>query len=99
MRYEEITKVGTHRVAKLYIDWTIEGMRDRNLFTKVVLAGDVLFDLDWHRVIEVDLTGSVLVRGAIISKTGPKIIKGEGPVTLLSSLKSAEIAAAANEED
>ncbi|MDH3592366.1 MAG: hypothetical protein OER88_10835 [Planctomycetota bacterium] len=98
VRYEENTTVGTHRVAKLYIDWTIEGMRDRNLFTKVVLAGDVLFDLDWQRVVDVDLTGSIVVRGAIISKTGPKIIKGEGPVTLKSSLKSAEIAAAASDE-
>jgi hypothetical protein len=61
-----------------------------------VLAGDVYFDLDQQRFVMVDLTGRLLVRGAVIVKKGaPRIIKGEGPVALKSTLKAAPVQAAA----
>ncbi len=99
VRYEENKTVGGHRMAKLYIDWTIEGMRDRHLYTKVVVAGDVMFDLDWQRIVDVDLTGSIIVRGAVIGEDGSKIIKGEGPVTMRMSLRSADVDASAKPND
>ena len=87
VRYEEIQKTEQTSIAKLYVDWTIEGMRDRNLYTKVNIAGDVYFDLTLRRVVKVDMIGSMIVRGAIIGEGHPRIIKGEGPVVLKSSLK------------
>jgi len=89
VRFEEIVERDGGRAAKLYIDWTLQGMRDRHLFTKVSLAGDVFFDLDLHRVVEVDLTGNIIVRGALIGTGAPKIVKGDGPVFFKSTLKPA----------
>ena len=98
VRYEGDETINGHRIAKLYVDWVIQGMRDRHLFTKVVVAGDVLFDRDIQRVIDVDLSGSIIVRGAIISDTGSKIYKGEGPVALRMQLRAADVQASADDE-
>lgn len=91
VRFEEIVAKGDAKQAKLYVDWTVEGMRDKNLFTKVTLAGDVFFDLALQRVVVVDLTGSMIVRGAIIGNGAPRIVKGEGQVLLKSSLRAADV--------
>jgi len=101
VRFEEIVQKEQSRLAKLYCDLLLEGMRDRNLFTKVVLAGDVYFDLDLQRVVEVDMTGTMSVGGAIIDDGAPRIVKGEGPVSLKSSLKftALEAAVAAGDDD
>ena len=96
VRYEADVEHEGAMCAKFYVDWKVEGMRDRNLFTKVVLAGDVYFDLEQGRFVTIDLGGRLLVRGAIISKKGaPRIIKGQGPVSLKSTLKAAPVQAAA----
>ena len=96
VRYEADVEYEGAMCAKFYIDWNLEGMRDRNLFTKVVLAGDVYFDLEMNRFVEIDLTGRLLVRGAIITKKGaPRIIKGAGPVSVKSTLRAAPVQAAA----
>ncbi|MEE8106596.1 MAG: hypothetical protein V3T86_13760 [Planctomycetota bacterium] len=95
VRYEGDVEHEGARCAHLYIDWRIEGMRDRNLFTKVMLAGDAYLDLDNGRFIDIDLTGRLVVRGAILGKGFPTIIKGQGPVTLKSTLKAAPIQASA----
>ncbi len=87
VRYEEDTVREGAKVAKLYIDWTIEGMRDKHLFTKVALAGDVYYDFALERVVSVDLVGTMIVRGAIVGEGAPRIVKGEGPVLFKSSLK------------
>ena len=84
------------KLAKLYIDWTIEGMRDRRFYTKVSLAGDVFLDLRLGRVVEADLEGSLIVRGAVIGDGAHKIIKGEGPVRVKMTLKPAPIQASAD---
>lgn len=99
IRYEETVEREGVPHAKLYVDWTLEGMRDRNLFTKVVLAGDLFYDLQLQRVVEVDLTGTMVVRGAIIGQGPPRIVKGEGPVVLKSTLKPVPVEAAAPGED
>ncbi len=98
VRFEEILDHGGAKQAKLYVDWTLEGMRDKNLFTKVTLAGDVHFDLALQRVVAVDLTGTMIVRGAIIGAGAPKIVKGEGQVLVKSSLKPADLQAAPEED-
>jgi len=98
VRFEEILNHGGAKQAKLYVDWTLEGMRDKNLFTKVTLAGDVHFDLALQRVVAVDLTGTMIVRGAIIGAGAPKIVKGEGQVLVKSSLKPADLQAAPEED-
>ena len=98
VRYEGDIDVKGHRMAKLYVDWTIQGMRDRHLFTKVVVAGDVLFDREIQRVVDVDLSGSMIVRGAIILEEGSKIFKGEGPVSLRMQLRAPKVEASAGEE-
>lgn len=98
VRFEEIVERDGSKQAKLYVDWILEGMRDRNLFTKVTLAGDVYFDLALQRVVAADLTGNMIVRGAIIGTGAPKIVKGEGQVTVKSSLRTADVEAAAEEE-
>jgi len=98
VRYEENVVRDGAKQAKLYVDWTLEGMRDRNLFTKVVLAGDVFYDFARHRVVEVDLAGSIAIRGAIVNNGAPQIVKGEGPVTLSMLIKPAPIEAAAGDE-
>lgn len=97
VRFEDVVTRGGSKQAKLYVDWTVEGMRDKNLYTKVTLAGDVFFDLTLHRVVAVDLTGTMIVRGAIITTGAPRIIKGEGQVLVKSSLRTAEIDAAPEE--
>jgi hypothetical protein len=94
VRFEDVVDVGGAKQAKLYIDWTLEGMRDKNLYTKVTLAGDVFFDLTLQRVVAVDLTGSMIVRGAIIGNGAPRIIKGEGQILVKSSLRTADVDAA-----
>jgi hypothetical protein len=99
VRFEEIVEKNGTKHAKLYVDWTIEGMRDKNLFTKVSLAGDVLFDLSLQRVVAVDLTGTMIVRGAVIGNGAPRIVKGEGQVLLKSSLRTADIEAAPEEPE
>ena len=99
VRFEEISERAGARQAKLYVDWSVEGMRDKHLFTKVTLAGDVYFDLALQRVVAVDLTGSMIVRGAIIGNGAPKIIKGEGQVLVKSSLKPADVQAAPEEDE
>jgi hypothetical protein len=99
IRFEEIADRGGAKQAKLYVDWTLEGMRDKNLYTKVSLAGDVYFDLTLQRVVAVDLTGSMIVRGAVITTGAPRIVKGEGQVLLKSSLRPADVEAAPEEDD
>lgn len=94
VRFEEIAEKNGGKHAKLYVDWTLEGMRDKNLYTKVTLAGDVYFDLALQRVVAVDLTGTMIVRGAIIGNGAPRIVKGEGQVLVKSSLGTADVEAA-----
>jgi len=98
VRFEEVVEKGGSKQAKLYVDWTLEGMRDKNLYTKVTLAGDVYFDLSLQRVVGVDLTGTMIVRGAIISNGVPRIIKGEGQIIVKSSLRTADVEAAPEED-
>lgn len=97
VRFEDLVEKGGSKQAKLYIDWTVEGMRDKNLYTKVTLAGDVYFDLELRRVVGVDLTGTMIIRGAIIGTGAPRIIKGEGQVLVKSSVGAAEVEAAPEE--
>jgi len=85
VRFEEVVD----GQAKLYVDWTLEGMRNRNLFTKITLAGDVFFDLELKRVVNVDLTGNIMVRGAIIGQGQPRIVKGDGEVSLKTTVEAA----------
>jgi len=85
VRYEEDVEHEGARCAHLYIDWRIEGMRDRNLFTKVLLAGDAYLDLDNGRFIDIDLTGRLVVRGAILGRGFPTIVKGQRPPRRASS--------------
>jgi len=99
VRFEEVIDKGGVKQAKLYADWTLEGMRDKNLFTKVTLAGDVFFDLTLKRVVGVDLSGSMIVRGAIIGTGAPKIVKGEGQIVVKSSLRTADVEAAPEEDE
>ncbi|MDH3593039.1 MAG: hypothetical protein OER88_14225, partial [Planctomycetota bacterium] len=93
-RFEEIVTQDGRKLAKLYVDWTIEGMRDRRLFTKVTLAGDVYLDMQLGRVTNVDLEGTIIVRGAVIGDGAPKIVKGDGPVSVRMTLKPAPVQAA-----
>jgi len=97
VRFEEYVETAGAQQAKLYVDWTIEGMRDRHLFTKVTLGGDVFFDMELKRVVAVDLVGNMIVRGAIIGDGAPMIVKGEGQVFVKSSLKVTDIEAAPEE--
>ena len=82
VRYEEDIDRDGVKQAKFYVDWTLEGMRDRKLYTKVVLAGDVYYDFKMQRIVKVDMGGTVIVRGAVVGEGHPRIIKGQGPVTL-----------------
>ena len=100
VRYEGDVEYEGFTCAKLWVDWRLEGMRDRNLYTKVMLAGDVFFDFKNGRFLGVDLTGRLLVRGAIIGDGAPMIIKGEGPVALkieISPIPPAQAAAPAGD--
>lgn len=89
VRFEEIEERKGRRLAKFYVDWTVKGMRDQHLFTKIVLAGDVVYDLDYHRVTEVDLIGNMIVTGAIMGGTTPRIIKGNGSLEVKCQIKPA----------
>ncbi len=99
VRYESNAVRKGRPVAKFYVDWKVTGMRDRNLFTKVTLAGDLVFDLDLQRFVEIDLVGKIIVRGAIIGRGAPSIVKGNGPVYLKMSLKPAPAVEASADED
>jgi hypothetical protein len=99
VRYEENVVRDGRKQAKLYVDWTLEGMRDRHLFAKAQLAGDLYFDFEDQRIVEVDLGGSIRVNGTIMVNGTPKIIKGEGPLSLESTVKPAPIEAAAPGSD
>ena len=97
VRFEEIVVREGTKHAKLYVDWILEGMRDRNLYTKVTLAGDVFLDMERRRVDFVDLTGSMIVRGAVIANGKPRIVKGEGQVVVKTTIKPARVEAAAKD--
>ena len=96
VRYEENVQRDNREVARLYIDWTVEGMRDRKLYTKVNLAGDVEFDLDLQRFVTVDLTGTIIVRGAVLVQGSPRIVNGDGTVLVQSGLEPAPVLAASD---
>jgi len=97
VRFEEVVEREGAQVAKLYVDWTLEGMRDRRLFTKVTLAGDLFFDLKLKRVVEVDLVGNIVVRGAIIGQGAPRIVRGEGPVLVKTTVHASDVEAAVDD--
>lgn len=99
VRYEEDAVRQSLRCAHLYVDWTVEGMRDLHLFTKVTLSGDAWFDLEGQRFLEIDLAGKMIIQGAIAGKGPATIIRGEGPVTLKSGLKAAPLEAAVEDEE
>ena len=99
VKYEEDVVRDGSRQAKLYVDWTVEGMRDRRLFTKVTVAGDVYYDFAQRRVVHVDVGGSMIVRGAYVGKGKPRIVKGEGPVSIQTTVNLAPIRAAAGDDD
>jgi hypothetical protein len=73
-------------------------MRDRELFTKAVMAGDAYFDLDLGRFVLIDIAGSFVVRGAIMGAGNPQIILSEGKVAYKSTLREEPVAAAAPKE-
>lgn len=98
VRYEEDVMREGSRQAKLYVDWTIEGMRDRHLYTKVTLAGEVYYDFAERRIVHVDVGGSMIVRGAFVGKGHPRIVKGEGPVNIQTTIKRVSLQAAAGDE-
>ncbi|MGQ0612416.1 MAG: hypothetical protein ACT4PV_01510 [Planctomycetaceae bacterium] len=98
VRYERDVEYQGFRCAKLYVDWDLEGMRDRSLSTKMILAGDVYFDLDNERFVEIDLAGTQVIRGAILAPAPARIVKGEGPVSLRISVRPSAVDAAAPAE-
>ena len=98
VRYEEDVIREGSRQAKLYVDWIVEGMRDRHLYTKVTLAGDVYYDFAERRIVHVDVGGSMIVRGAFVGKGHPRIVKGEGPVSIQTTVARVPVQAAADEE-
>lgn len=89
VRYEEIGEHEGRRVAKFYVDWEVTGMRDQHLYTKILLSGDVIYDLDYGRVTEVDLVGTMLVTGAIMGGTTPRIVKGNGTLEVRTQIHPA----------
>ncbi|MHC4938832.1 MAG: hypothetical protein ACYTHK_07685 [Planctomycetota bacterium] len=94
--FEGIDRSGGRERAKFYVDWQIDGMRDRQLFTKIRMAGDVYFDLEMQRFTYIDLAGQFGVGGAIVApRKAPEIIKAEGTVSYKSSLREVAVAAAA----
>jgi len=98
VRWEELLDKDGTKLAKLYIDWSVEGMRDRHLYTKVNLAGDVYYDFGLKRVTRVDIVGNMIVRGAILGRGAPQIVKGQGHVTVKTEVKRAPIEAAAEDD-
>ncbi|MGH7163571.1 MAG: hypothetical protein ACREID_08805, partial [Planctomycetota bacterium] len=100
VRYEDNVKYEGAACVRLYVDWTLEGMRDRSLFTKVTLAGDVFFDAHAQRFLAVDLAGNMAVRGAITRKgAAPLIVNGEGQVSIQTTLKPAPVQIAVEESE
>ena len=95
VRFESIEIRDGARCAKFYVDLTIDGMRDRQLFTKAQLAGDAIFDMSLKRFVMIDLAGSFIVRGAILGKGLPKIIQAEGKASYKSALREVRVSAAA----
>ncbi|MFQ5844980.1 MAG: hypothetical protein ACE5JG_08330 [Planctomycetota bacterium] len=98
VRYEGNTVFQGVRCARLYVDWSVEGMRDRNLFAKVSLAGDVYFDLQNQRFLSADLAGSILVRGAVLGDGPARIVNGQGLVHLKTTISPAQVRPSAAEE-
>jgi hypothetical protein len=96
--FEGIDERGGRRCAKFYVDWKLDGMRNRQLFTQARLAGDVLFDLDLKRFVSVDLSGEFGIQGAIMGNGSHEIVKGEGSVVYKSTLREVPIVAAATGE-
>jgi len=99
VRFEGVDVVEGRRIARLYVDWEINGMRDKQLYTKAVLAGDLRFDLEMQRFVLIDVAGSFSVTGAIIGEGKIKIIQAKGKVSLKSTLREELIAAAAPVEE
>jgi len=95
VRFESIEIRDGARCAKFYVDMTIDGMRDRQLFTKAQLAGDAIFDMNLKRFVMIDLAGSFIVRGAILGKGLAKIIQAEGKASYKSTLREVQVSAAA----
>ena len=98
IRFESIVVRDGARCANFYVDLTIDGMRDRQLFTKAQMAGDALFDMDLKRFILIDLTGSFVVRGAILGEGAPRIIQSEGKSAFKSTLREVTVSASADSE-
>jgi hypothetical protein len=98
VRYEENTVFQGARCARLYVDWNVEGMRDRNLFAKVTLAGDIHLDLEDQRFLSIDLAGSVVVRGAVIGDGPARIVNGQGAVHLKTTILPTRVQPAAGAE-
>jgi len=85
--FEGIDRAEGRDRAKFYVDWKIDGMRDRQLFTKIRMAGDVYFDLEMQRFTLIDLAGQFGVQGAIVNDgKAAEIIKAEGKVSYKSTL-------------
>jgi len=98
VRFEERAKRFDRDCVRLYVDWTIEGMRDLQLFSKVTLAGDAWFDLGYGRFVDIDLVGTIGVQGAIVGRGPARIIRGEGPVSLKTVVRRSEVEAAVEKE-
>ena len=98
IRFESIVVRDGARCANFYIDLRIDGMRDLRLFTKAQMAGDALFDMDLKRFILIDLSGSFVVRGAIVGEGAPRIIQSEGKASYKSTLREVKVAASADSE-
>lgn len=98
VHFEAVVRHQDAECAKLYVEWDLEGMRDRNLSTRVVLAGNAYFDLAAQRFVEIDLAGTQVVRGAILATDPPRILKGEGPISLRIAVRPAPVEAAAEAE-
>ncbi|MHC4450240.1 MAG: hypothetical protein ACYS0E_08905 [Planctomycetota bacterium] len=93
--FEGIDRSEGRERAKFYVDWKIDGMRNRQLFTKIRMAGDVFFDLEMQRFTFIDMAGQFAVQGAIVvAGRAPEIIKAEGKVSYKSTLREVPIAAA-----
>ncbi len=98
IRYEEDVEFEGVECARLYVDWNIEGMRDRHLYAKVSLAGDIYLDIKNQRLLSVDLAGSLSVRGAILGSEKDRFINGQGPVQLKMTCTPAPLQPAAGKE-
>ncbi len=101
VRYEEDLEFEGVECARLYVDWNIEGMRDRHLYAKVSLAGDIYLDIKNQRLLSVDLAGSLSVRGAVLGGKNEKdrFINGQGPVQLKMTCTPAPLQPAAGAKE